>query len=314
MSIVSTSLERANQWDQICFPVHTLPLAQILPSNYELLASDRQTAIVGEGEPGSFQVFALQGKDYSLIPNKVLREVVDSCIPDYKLDIHYSDRGEFSIAIILPQPVRIGEEQVYKTLILNNSYTGKTPFTIQGTTLKDERTSKARISFYRQLCANSLMGWADDFSSLEQYQSWLGSGQRPIINNSLVNPTSVVHKKISHKKLDLSWFEQYLKEVISSFLSQHTSVTAQVHSQLTQISPPKQVQELIVETGIPKQLAKIAMERLRKEEKMLKTEPTLWLVYNAINYSLLNSRSSLTIGDRYELDKKALHHLAALAF
>jgi hypothetical protein len=38
----------------------------------------------------------------------------------------------------------------------------------------------------------------------------------------------------------------------------------------------------------------------------------LWLVYNAINYSLLNSRSSLTITDRYEWDEKALHHLAAL--
>jgi hypothetical protein len=313
MTIVSTSLERASQWEQICFPVYTLPVAQLLPANYELLATDRQTAVVGESEPGNFQVFALQGKDYSLIPNKILRDVVDSCISGYTLDIHFSDRGEFSIAIILPQPVPVGGEQVHKCLILNNSYTGKTPFTIQGTTLKDELAGKARMSFYRQVCANSLMGWADDFSSLEQYQYWLATGRLPKADNSVTDTTPVIHKKISHKKLDLSWFEQYLKEVISSFLSQHTSVTAQVHSLLTQVSPPKQVQELITETGIPKQLARIALERLRKEEKLLQTGPTLWLVYNAINYSLLNSRSSLSICDRYELDKKALHHLAALA-
>lgn len=312
MTIVSTSLERVNQWEQICFPVHTLPLSQLLPARYELLATDRQTAIVGESDPGSFQVFALQGKDYSLIPNKILQEVVNSCITDYTLDIHFSERGEFSIAIILPQSVSIGQEKVYKSLILNNSYTGKTPFTIQGTTLKDEQGGKARVSFYRQLCANSLMGWADDFNSLEQYQYWLGSGQKQKTSNFDIDTTSVVHKKISHKKLDLSWFAHYLKEVINSFLSQTNSVTAQVHSLLTQVSPPKQVQELMVETGIPKQLAKIAMERLRKEEKLLQTEANLWLVYNAINYSLLNSRSSLTISDRYELDKKALHHLAAL--
>ncbi len=313
MTVVSTSLERANKWEQICFPVLTLPLAQLLPAQYELLATDRQTAIVGESEPGSFQVFALQGKDYSLIPNKVLQEVIDSCIADYSLNIHFSGRGEFSIAIILPQPVQIGQEQVYKTLILNNSYTGKTPFTIQGTTLKEDPGGKTRVSFYRQLCANSLMGWADDFSSLEQYQSWLGSGKRGKVSHFDMDTTSVEPKKISHKKLNLFSFEQYLKEVINSFLSQTSSVTAQVHNLLTQVSPPKQVQELIVETGIPKQVAKIAMERLRKEEKLLKTESSLWLVYNAINYSLLNSRSSLTISDRYELDKKALHHLAALA-
>jgi len=311
MTFVSTSLERADKWEQICFPVQTLQLSELLPATYELLATDRQMAIVGESEPGNFQVFALQGKDYSLIPNTILREVVDSCIEDYTLDIHYSGRGEFSIAIILPQQVSVGQEQLYKSLILNNSYSGKTPFTIQGTTLQGQQ-GRTRLSYYRQLCANGLMGWADDFTSLGQYQNWLGAGKPKKPAELGFTKVGMIHKKVSHKKVDLSWFSQYLGEVIENFLSQESSVTAQVYSLLAQVAPPKQVQELIVETGLPKQLAKVAMERLRKEEKLLKTEPTLWLVYNAINYSLLNSRSSLTIGDRFELDEKSLHHLASL--
>jgi hypothetical protein len=318
MTFVSTSLERASKWDQICFPVRTLQLADLLPSGYELLATDRQTAVVGESDPNRFQVFALQGKDYSLIPNQVLRQVVDRCIGDYTLDIHYSDRGEFSITIILPEQVTVGEERLYKSLIINNSYSGKTPFTIQGATLQGQPESKSRVSFYRRICSNGLTGWADDFTSLEDYFGWLRAGKprkgpaavqaRP----SRQQEDLLLHKKVSHKRLDMEWFEQYLSCIIGRFLEQKSSVTAQLYARLSQVSPAQQVPGLIAEVGLPKQLAKQALERLRKEEKLLRSEPTLWLVYNAINYSLLNSRSSLTINDRYEWDEKALHHLASL--
>jgi hypothetical protein len=324
MSFVSTSLERANKWDEICFPVKAVPLNELLPPNYQLLATDRQTAVVGEESPDCFQIFALQGKQYSLIPNQLLRQVIDECVADYTLDIHYSDRGEFSITIILPEKVSVGQETLYKSLIINNSYSGKTPFTIQGTALQMQPDQKSRVSFYRRLCSNGLMGWADDFASLAEYDHWLRTGKP---NKSMVltaardlsrhldntgEPEGAIHKKVSHKSVDLAWLASYLKGIIERFLSQKTSVTALLYGRLSQHPPHGQVHELIVETGIPKQLAKQAVERLRKEEKLLKAQPNLWLVYNAINYSLLNSRSSLTINDRYEWDERVLHHLASL--
>jgi hypothetical protein len=322
MTFVSTSLERANKWDQICFPVRTLPLTDLLPEGYELLATDRQTAVVGEREPGRFEVFALQGKDYSLIPNQVIRGVVDSCIEDYTLDIYYSDRGEFSITIILPEQVSVGEERLFKSLIINNSYSGKTPFTLQGATLQGQPAGTARISFYRSVCSNGLTGWADDFTSLEEYLGWLRAG-RPRRVRETVPATAgprpsrgeedgLLAKKIPHKRLDMEWFGQHVSGIIRRFLAQESSVTAQVYGRLAQTASPGQAPGLIAEVGIPKQLARQAVERLRKEEKLLRTDSNLWLVYNAINYSLLNSRSSLTITDRYEWDEKALHHLAAL--
>ncbi len=322
MTFVSTSLERASKWDEICFPVRTLPLMGLLPAGYELLATDRQTAVVGENGPGRFQVFALQGKDYSLIPNGVIRQVVDGCIEDYTLDIYYSDRGEFSITIILPEHVHVGEERLFKSLIINNSYNGKTPFTLQGATLQGQSASKARVSFYRSVCSNGLTGWADDFASLEEYLGWLRAGRPKRVREAapaLAGPVPagreedvLLAKKIPHKRLDLEWFGQYVSGVIRRFLAQQSSVTAQVYSRLAQATPADRAAGLIEEVGIPKQLARQAAERLRKEEKLLRTESNLWLVYNAINYSLLNSRSSLTITDRYEWDEKALHHLAAL--
>ncbi|SDM47941.1 hypothetical protein SAMN05421823_11441 [Catalinimonas alkaloidigena] len=313
MTFVSTSLERADKWDEICFPVQTRPLETLLPPHYELLATDRQKAIVGEAAPGKFQVFALQGKDYSLIPNQLLREVVDACIPDYRLDIHYTDRGEFSITIILPQQVNVGQEALFKSLIFNNSYSGKSPFTIQGSTLQGQHGTQARVSYYRTVCSNGLMGWADDFSSLTQYQQWLQAGRSPKARKSVAPAAPDLYKRISHKKLDLTIFRDFLQDLIARFMTQESSVTAQVYDWLAQVPAPPQLQDLMAETGLPKQLSRIALERLRKEEKLLRVDSSLWLVYNAINYALLNSRSSLTIRDRYDLDEKALHQLAALA-
>jgi hypothetical protein len=322
MTFVSTSLERASKWDEICFPVRTLPLTGLLPAGYELLATDRQTAVVGESGPGRFRVFALQGKDYSLIPNGVIRQVIDGCIEDYTLDIYYSDRGEFSITIILPEQVHVGEERLFKSLIINNSYSGKTPFTLQGATLQGQSAGKARVSFYRSVCSNGLTGWADDFASLEEYLGWLRAGRPKRVRETVATGAGPVAagapkdgllaKKIPHKRLDMDWFGQYVSGIIRRFLAQQSSVTAQVYSRLAQATPADRAPGLIAEVGIPKQLARQAAERLRKEEKLLRTESNLWLVYNAINYSLLNSRSSLSITDRYEWDEKALHHLAAL--
>jgi len=324
MSFVSTTLERASKWEEICFPVRSVPLTDLLPAGYELLATDRRTAVVAEGSPGRFQILALQGGDYSLIPNQLLREVVDDCIAEYTLDIHYSDRGEFSITVILPETVAVGEERLYKSLIINNSYSGKSPFTIQGTALLLQPDTKARISYHRRLCNNGLMGWADDFKSLADYDGWLQAG-KPRKEKGLVLAKTTnegvssglqaelsVRKGVSHKRLDLEWFQPYIRGIIERFLTQTDSVTAQLYGRLSQVPVPRQVQELIVETGIPKQLAKQALGLLSKEEKLLRVQPTLWLVYNAINYSLLNSRSSLTINDRYEWDEKVLHHLATM--
>jgi hypothetical protein len=59
---------------------------------------------------------------------------------------------------------------------------------------------------------------------------------------------------------------------------------------------------------------KQARERLRLEERLLNSPPSCWLLYNAVNYALFTARSSLTLNDRYRLDERVFHHLAAQAY
>lgn len=186
-----------------------------------------------------------------------------------------------------------------------------------------------RVSYYRKVCQNGLMGWADDYMTLDDYMSWLANGKpkkykdaRRVTAPALVEVNHqvgdleseiLVQKKYLHRGLNIDAFEKDLQKVFEAFNSQANSLTPDVYRQLARVPTPPDRKKLIGEVGLPKMLARTALERLEKEERALETPANLWLVYNAVNYALFNSRSSLTINDRYRTDETAFHHLAALS-
>lgn len=153
-------LSHTSAWDKICFPVETVALEGLLPENYHVVATDRQRAIVGEKTDGSNQVFAIQSKSYSLIPNSLIRSVADECLGvDYELSVRYSLQGEFLIGIVLPDSLVIGKtsnDTIRKQLTFTNSYNGKTPFTIQGHEMRGIKSAAMRVSYYRQICRSGV--------------------------------------------------------------------------------------------------------------------------------------------------------------
>lgn len=340
MSQKSTALDRANIWEPICFPVETVRLSTLLPADHQLIPTDRQLAIVGEVTEGTKSIFALQSADYSLVPNALLRKVAEQCFPEHTVDIRYTAKGEFSINLILPDEINISEkpghvDRLYKSMIINNSYTGKTPFTLQGTALKEhtETTteSKMRVSYFRKVCENGLMGWADEYLTLDEYLMWLANGKPKkhkdavkVKDAELVELTErkfeqereiLVQRNIAHKGLNIEWFEQHLVNVFQAFQKQGSSLTVEMYRQMAAHATPSVADtvKLIGEVGLPKMLAKAALDRLRLEEKQLDTPANLWLTYNAVNFALFNTASSLTINDRFRLDEAAFHQMATLA-
>ncbi len=94
-------LSYTSTWDKICFPVQTVALEELLPENYNVIATDRQRAIVGQKTDGSNQVFAIQSKSYSLIPNSIIKSVADECLGiDYELNVRYS--SQFRLGLYCP--------------------------------------------------------------------------------------------------------------------------------------------------------------------------------------------------------------------
>lgn len=328
MSTQSTNLEKATAWDNICFPVKEARLQSLLPDNYNLLPSDRQRAIVGSMPDGTQHIFALQSNEYTLIPNQLLRSVVDNVAKDYTIDARYSSRGDFGINIILPDSLKVGNERIYKNLIINNSYTGKSPFNIQGSSIESTNEDKVKVSYYRQICSNGLMGWADEFLTYEEYFNWLANGQPKKYLDALKEKVEHVNiernkkeerilaETFHHKGLNLELFKEHLTNILRNFIAQKDSVTGAVYNKLVKVAKPTDadIQKVITQAGLPKKLASLAVERLRLEEKELKTDANLWLVYNAANFALFNGKSALTISERFKADQKAFNNIAAMAF
>jgi hypothetical protein len=341
MSAQSILLDRASQWDTICFPVSVQPLADLLKDQYAV-PSDRATAVVGEITPGQPRIFALQSNEYTLIPNSLLREVADEQLPGHKLSATYNSRGEFCLSLIMPDQINeiaTGaksqvHDRLFRSLIINNSYSGKAPFTLQGSAQWEKEQvgtfSKMRVSYFREVCTNGLMGWADDYYTLDEYLAWLAKGKptthrkvKEIKPAELVEVTErriqreqeiLVERKFQHKGLNLDIFKKHLEQAFQQFLRQSDSLTAKVYAQLSREAVlPADREKLFADTKLPKMLARAALERLEYEEQLLNTPANLWLAYNAANYALFNNRSSLTINDRFRQDEQLFHHFADLA-
>ncbi|WP_247235621.1 hypothetical protein [Telluribacter sp. SYSU D00476] len=323
MTYKSTEPTITDSWDDICYPVQPLWLSDLLP-DYDIMATDRQQLIVGQMPGGRKTMFGIQSADYTIIPNQAIREVIDRLVPDYQLLIKHTITGEFNITIILPATLPIGGEELHRSLILTNSYNGRTPFSIQGQTLTTllEPSTHLGSSMYRNICQNGLMGWADTFTDLHSYQNWLQYGlgdlkkkaaqkAKPAKERSLRTDPEI--RKLHHNSLTIERFQEHLHDLLVEHLTSQNTLTASVYQQLQQAGLSNRNDSLLRNLSVPVQLIKQAHERLRLEERLLGVKPSYWLLYNAINYVLFSARSSLTLNDRYRLDEKTFHSLAAHA-
>lgn len=321
MTYLSAQPRLTHSWDEVCYPVESVWLADLLPT-YDIVATDRQQLIVGHVNGGRKTIFGIQSAEYSVIPNHVIREVVDASIPDYTLLIQHTPTGEFSINIVLPDVFHLGKEALQRNLILTNSYNGKTPFSIQGQLLMTLLASDVvlRSSFYRGVCQNGLMGWADHFHDLSAYLNWLGKWSAEGSKNRILKSaapskktprTGPAIRSIHHSDLTIDVFRQHFSGLLADHLKPGPTLTTTVYTQMQQHEMQRRDEGVLRELPIPVQLAKQARERLKLEEDLLNSSPSYWLLYNAINYALFTSRSSLTLNDRYRLDEQVFHHLAA---
>lgn len=177
------------------------------------------------------------------------------------------------------------------------------------------------------------MGWADDFMSMDEYLNWLLNGQptkhkrvEKVKAAELVeysNTTTgrevetLVRRQFHHKGLDLELFKKQLCQIFSTFSNQAHGLTQAptigIFQQLAKVPAPERLASILAEISLPKALARDAMERMAYEEKQLGGGANLWLAYNAVNYALFNSQTSLSINDRFRLDETAFHKMAELA-
>jgi hypothetical protein len=324
MTYISAQPELSTAWEDICFPVEPLLLSDLLP-DYDIIATDRQKLIVGQLPGGRKTLFGIQSADYTIIPNTAIREVVDELIPDYQLLVKHTNTGEFSISIILPTSLSVGTEQLQQSLTITNSYNGKTPFSIQGqplTALLDPATHLGS-SVYRNVCQNGLLGWADSFTDLATYQDWLKQAEKGPKRNSAAKMAHTPSRpqrsapdirKLHQSALTIPLFKQQLHELLVDHLTTGVTLTATVYDHFQQTNMAGSHESVLQKLPIPVQLIKQARERLRLEERLLALPPSCWLLYNAVNYALFTARSSLTLNDRYRLDERVFHHLAAQAY
>lgn len=324
MTYISAQPELSTAWEDICFPVEPLLLSDLLP-DYDIMATDRQKLIVGQLAGGRKTLFGIQSADYTIIPNSAIREVVDELIPAYQLLIKHTNTGEFSISIILPASLSVGSELLQRSLTITNSYNGKTPFSIQGqslTALLDPSTHLGS-SVYRNVCQNGLLGWADSFTDLATYQTWLmkwakGPQKTPTIKTPPVpaRPQRFMAdiRKLHQSAITIPLFQQQLHGLLTDHLTTEATLTATVYDHFQQTNMSDVHEHILRKLPVPVQLIKQARERLRLEERLLNSPPSCWLLYNAVNYALFTARSSLTLNDRYRLDERVFHHLAAQAY
>lgn len=313
-------------WETICFPVSSVPVAQVIQEPYQMIPSDRQRMIVGDKPNGDKHIYAVQSAGYSLVPNSTLRDAVTQVMgDDQPVHIRYNHSGEYAINVILPNETIIGTNDVInRQLTFTNSYTGKSQFTIQGTEMKRVRQQKVRVAFYRLICSNGMMGWADEFVSLDEYLNWLVTGKQP--ENANVKGlewvteqeelTKEYQRIFTHRGIDLEGFQVFLAKFLSDFVryAQHCeSPTLDVFKlmQDTRITDMEEAAKVIHKTGIPKKLITAAIERMEQEERLLDSEPNAWLLYNGVNHALFNAESGLTMPARYQHDERAFHAITS---
>lgn len=326
MSGISSPVFRSDQWDAICFPVRTEPLQNLLPATYYVDASDRQKAVIAQrmGEDGAIEnrVVAIQSAGYSLIPNGLIRAVVEAQVPEYTLQIFSTPNYEYAIQVILPEVVVVGNEPIQKCIIFRNSYNGKTRFSVQGRAAHKKTESVVKVSFYRQICTNGLFGWADQFLSMDEYLTWLASpqAQRAKTKTAFVeremtkDQAQIVGSVFARKDINLDRLKTYLTSAIQDVVGYQMNLSVDIYRQLQGVKTDDGVlKEVGRKVKVPVELINAAIKRMAYEQGVLGSEPNLWLAYNGLNHALLSAESSLSLSERYALDEAVFHDFAALS-
>jgi len=323
---VNNQLLTTTSWDTICFPIKSVPSREVLPDGHRMIPTDRQHFIVGTMPDEERQIFAVQSPRYSLIPNSIIRDAVTE-VAGAEQDVHirYSRNGEFAINVLLPDETTVGSNDVIqRQLTFTNSYTGKSQLAIQGTEMKRVRQQKVRVAYYRQICSNGMMGWADDFVSLDQYLNWLVTGHTP--ENANVKGLEWVYESaeterayqhiFTHRGINLKQFQAFLVNFLRDFMRYAKECPSPTHDVFnvlhdTAVTDRQEAAKLVRKVGVSQKLVEAAMERMAIEESVLATGPNAWLLYNGVNHALFNGNSGLTLPARYALDEKAFHAIAS---
>ena len=323
---VNNLLLTTESWDTICFPVNSEPVRSVLDSPYRMIPTDRQNFIVGTMPDEERQIFAVQSSGYSLVPNSVIRDAVTEVAGvEQPVHIRYSRNGEYNINVILPDETTVGPNDVIqRQLTFTNSYTGKSQFTIQGTEMKRVRQQKVRVAYYRQICANGMMGWADEFVSLDEYLNWLATGTTP--EKAKVKGLEWVYESpeterayqhiFTHRGINLKQFQAFLVNFLRDFMLYAKECPSPTHDvfnlmQDTAVNNREEAAKLVRKVGISQKLVDAALERMATEECLLGTRSNAWLLYNGVNHALFNGNTGLTLPARYALDEKAFHAIAS---
>ena len=101
-----------------------------------------------------------------------------------------------------------------------------------------------RISYYRLVCSNGLVGWADEFMNLDEYALWLAGGQTQRYTNvrktkTIFEParteikehveveqeTTLAYSQIRHFGFTEADFEKTLSGMLSDFVTAQDSLT-----------------------------------------------------------------------------------------
>lgn len=342
-------------WDQIAYPVQ-LQAFETLLGGYTSVARDRQQFIVGRppDQPKPV-IFGLQGNRYSLFENRLIRQVASSVLGQYDLKAAYTQQGEFSLTLSLPtqrfdvlSPTRKGHkpattpDTLEKALIITNSYTGKSPFTIQGKVLSTSRSMttneiapRMRVSHYRLVCDNGLMGWADEFFNLDEYADWLAQGgtdsrqptrltnvqeSKTFFEPARTETTEHVERetetilpfsRIRHSGFTEESFKNTLTGLMQEFIGAQDSLSRQLYTRLAEHAiRPHRAANYLKKAKMPRKLVQQAIDRMQVETNLLGVKPNLWLLYNGLNHSLFHQPTSLSINQRYDLDGSLFHCLS----
>lgn len=323
-------LETTDSWDLIDLPVKNVKLKTIMPE-YEIMASDRTNAIVAGDK-----IYGIVGNQYTLVPNSLIRSALDEVVGDYKLKAMYNSRGEYSMIIRIPEArYEIGtrEDTIEKSLIIGNSINGRSHLTVQGnvvsTSTDQVRDAGLKVSFYRQICANGLMGYSDQFMTVDEYLDWLLAGKphnynkvqridvseddgRDVIERE---KEEVFQKTFKHKMLNIEIFEANLKALLQKFMTTKDSLTLKVYERMQKKTINRsEAEEIIIDAGLPKQLVKLALDTLDAERLAVGTDYNAWLLYNSVNSSLFSNKSGLSFDKRYLTDESVFHNINSLLF
>lgn len=297
-----------------------------IPTGYSVAASDRQKVVIAQllDEQGAIEnrIVAIQSAGYSLVPNGLIRDVVEALVPEYELQLLSTPSHEYAMQVILPDVAVVGSEQIQKCIMFRNSHNGKTRFSVQGRAAHKKTQTVVKVSFYRQIGSNGLFGWADQFLSMDEYLTWLTQpdAQRAKTKTAVVeremttDEALIVQSIFTHRDSCLDRLKTYLTTAIGGVIDYQMNLSVDIYRPIQTVSTDNAlIKEIGRKVKIPVELINEAIGRMEYEQGVLGTEPNLWLAYNGLNHALLSQESSLSISERYALDEAVFHTFAALS-